>query len=148
MTYVATISVDGLRAESDLLNAFANGLKFPPDSGKNLDAFWDRLTDLSWIQERDIEVKVAGLDAVLGSANPTWVITFLTMLSEVCRYWDGVNGDMDPLTNAVKHRVTFIIEFQNGGKNQIGGDIWPSFGDGWTGPNVWADTKEPFAEQA
>lgn len=52
------------RTRAELLAAIAAALDFPPHFGRNLDALYDMLRDLSWLPAGDHELVVVAPDGV------------------------------------------------------------------------------------
>lgn len=53
---VATCTVEATSDKTSLIAAIAEALDFPDWTGRNLDALYDALTDLSWVDEQSIAV--------------------------------------------------------------------------------------------
>lgn len=73
-----------LRSKEDLLQALAQKARFPSYFGKNWDALYDCLNDLSWIQESKVVlVQASGLDHL----SDHDIRTYLSILIETARRW-------------------------------------------------------------
>jgi len=127
--------------EVKILEEIASQLYFPDYFGKNLDALWDMMTDLSWIKEVDVTIDITGLSSCISKYDLDWTISFLSIMAEACRYWDGVSGSIDPINIETKHRLKINLISENGNTTSLGGNIWSSFGDGWVGPDIWKNRQ-------
>lgn len=80
--------VDGRRCatKAGLLGEFARGLGFPPDAGRNWDAFEECLADLEWLPGKGYLVVVSHADALLHGLDEDYA-TFVEVVEGVGREW-------------------------------------------------------------
>lgn len=82
--YVHTVSGPGLRDKLAVLDAIAGALQFPEWFGRNLDALYDCLTDLSWLPTGE-HVLIWVSSSSLGSADPKGYLAIRSVLSDAQR---------------------------------------------------------------
>lgn len=82
--YVHTLSGPGLRDKLAVLDAIAGALQFPEWFGRNLDALYDCLTDLSWLPTGE-HVLIWVSSSSLGSADPKGYLAIRSVLSDAQR---------------------------------------------------------------
>lgn len=63
--FVATLNGTYCRNENDLHDSLATCLNFPDYYGRNLDALFDNLLDLSWIPEECIILRIRHLNQIM-----------------------------------------------------------------------------------
>ena len=85
----AVRQVDGrrCRTKAALLDEFARALEFPPQFGRNWDAFEDCLNDLSWLEADGYVIVVTSAHAVLAREEPEEYETFVSILDAAGREW-------------------------------------------------------------
>lgn len=71
--------------ESALLEAVGKSLNFPDYYGKNWDAFWDCVCDLSWINQRTVVLVHEDIPAV---PHPV-LLKYLSILADAIKDWGG-----------------------------------------------------------
>ena len=74
----------GLLTKPDLLDALAVGLSFPDYFGRNWDALWDCVCDLSWLST--VQVVVIHEDLPL-EHDPAQQLTYLSIMNDASAYW-------------------------------------------------------------
>lgn len=82
--YVHTVRGPGLRDKLAVLDAIAGALQFPEWFGRNLDALYDCLTDLSWLPTGE-HVLIWVSSSSLGSADPKGYLAIRSVLSDAQR---------------------------------------------------------------
>ncbi|MQA61328.1 MAG: barnase inhibitor [Actinophytocola sp.] len=82
--YVHTLQGGELRDKHAVLDAFAAMLEFPETFGRNLDALYDCLTDLSWLPSGEHVVIWVGSGG-LATENPKAYIAIRSVLSDAQR---------------------------------------------------------------
>lgn len=132
------ISLENENTEKEVLGVFAKELDFPDYFGHNIPAFWEVMTDLGWIAEGELDIDIYGLPSLVEHVGPNYVILLTSLLGEICRYWDQLSIEKDPIYKK-EHKITFRIFFNAGGSTKIGGNIWGDLGAGWSGPEIWKD---------
>lgn len=80
------IDCSSINSEEDLFDRFAETLNFPDYFGKNWNALWDMLTDLSWLPEKN---RVIILDNIshIGRQEPYMVNLMFEYLRDAAVYW-------------------------------------------------------------
>ncbi|MBK9960590.1 MAG: barstar family protein [Saprospiraceae bacterium] len=81
--------IDGNNCDTykSLYDEFAKVLQFPDYFGNNMDALYDCLLDLSWIEEREILLVIHRFDEILKSElaiHPDAKTELLLLLDKVC----------------------------------------------------------------
>jgi RNAse (barnase) inhibitor barstar len=82
--YVHTVNGPGLRDRLSVLDAIADALQFPEYFGRNLDALYDCLTDLSWLPTGE-HVLIWVASGVLNTADPKGYLAIRSVLSDAQR---------------------------------------------------------------
>jgi len=75
-----------LRTRDDLYDAFAEAFAFPSYFGRNLDALYDCLRDLEWLDDRNIRLIIREADRLLEGA-PSDRVRILRLLADIGDYW-------------------------------------------------------------
>lgn len=89
---VASLSVGAVRitiprsinSPSDLFGSFSDGLSFPEGFGKNWDALFDCLRDLSWIRERRVVIAHESIPTALSADE---LRAYLGLLGDAVVSW-------------------------------------------------------------
>ncbi|WP_020660948.1 barstar family protein [Amycolatopsis benzoatilytica] len=86
--------VDGARTadKESALDGIAAALSFPSHFGRNLDALYDMLTDLSWLPRGEHVLIWVGSDA-LKAAEPKAYLAVRSVLSDAQRAMGGASAD-------------------------------------------------------
>lgn len=82
--YVHVVRGPGLRDKLAVLDAIADALQFPATFGRNLDALYDCLTDLSWLPSGE-HVLIWVASSSLSSADPRGYLAIRSVLSDAQR---------------------------------------------------------------
>ncbi|MFO7191022.1 MAG: barstar family protein [Thermocrispum agreste] len=82
--YVHTVSGAGLRDKLAVLDAIADAMEFPESFGRNLDALYDYLTDLSWLPAGE-HVLIWVNSSTLGDNDPRAYLAIRSVLSDAQR---------------------------------------------------------------
>jgi RNAse (barnase) inhibitor barstar len=75
--------------KSELLQELSHQLRFPDYFGKNWDALYDCMTDLSWISERQIIVVLSNFSCLKEDEKKT----FWNIVNDVVKYWNNNNDN-------------------------------------------------------
>lgn len=79
------------------LNSFYKELhtlfRFPSGFGKNLDALYDTLCDLEWINEANICLHIINYTDLLSSEDIELKLEFLNLLNDVAINWSELNDE-------------------------------------------------------
>ncbi|MCG8574314.1 MAG: barstar family protein [Flavobacteriales bacterium] len=74
-----------LASKSYFINEMKENLQFPANSGANLDAVWDCMTDLSWLNAQEIRLVINGWKGT----NKKGGFDYQAFLGEVETYWNN-----------------------------------------------------------
>ncbi len=76
----------GIRTKDELLSSLRVALRLPDYFGRNWDALWDCICDLSWIPDSQVVVlhRDLPLDSEIGQLQ-----TYLSILHDAARYWEA-----------------------------------------------------------
>lgn len=106
------IEVDGncCPTESDFHKEIKEKLKFPEYYGNNLDALFDCLIDLEWLQQHNIILHFVHLQNILNQepAKDYFLSTFLLVISDICSSVEEIK-DLD----YSEKKLYFIINESN-----------------------------------
>jgi RNAse (barnase) inhibitor barstar len=99
-----------LSAETDgrdaLFDAYARALSFPDWFGRNWDALWDLLADLSWLDGRSVAIVHEGLPRL----EPDALAVYVALLADAQVAWSEVPGSFRVLfAEADRDRVTALL---------------------------------------
>lgn len=82
--YVHTVRGPGMRDRLAVLDAIAAAMRFPDYFGRNLDALYDCLTDLSWLPTGE-HVLIWVASGALSEADPKGYLAIRSVLSDAQR---------------------------------------------------------------
>jgi len=91
---IVVIDICDMRDRRDLFKAFSEQLKFPDYFGNNWDAFYDCLTDLSWLSRNTTLIVIESYGSLHARDFGT---EFLDILNDAHRYWRGKGIDFRTL---------------------------------------------------
>lgn len=102
--YVHTMRGDGLPDKLAVLDAIAATLRFPETFGRNLDALYDLLTDLSWLPSGEHVLIWVGSGG-LAATDPKSYLAIRSVLSDAQRALGpaGERADGRQLTVVLAH---------------------------------------------
>ncbi|MEO6190063.1 MAG: barstar family protein [Saprospiraceae bacterium] len=82
------VEIDGkcCTTEADFHSEVSSKLKFPEYYGNNLDALFDCLIDLEWIEERNVILQFVNFEYILSEekSKDYFLSTLLLVLSDIC----------------------------------------------------------------
>ncbi|MBP8726448.1 MAG: barstar family protein [Saprospiraceae bacterium] len=81
--FLANIDGNSCKSIADLYTSLSSKLCFPDYFGNNLDALYDILLDLSWIEQNKVILFIDHFETLL-SANPEYLPGFLCVLRDAC----------------------------------------------------------------
>jgi RNAse (barnase) inhibitor barstar len=85
---VARCNADATSDKSSLIEAIAQGLSFPEWTGRNLDALYDALKDLSWVDEHSVAVIVDRAAGVRNQPIDGWQ-QIREVLADAAAWWQA-----------------------------------------------------------
>lgn len=100
--YVHTVRGPGLLDRLAVLDAIAAAMQFPDTFGRNLDALYDCLTDLSWLPAGE-HVLIWVASGSLNAADPKGYLAIRSVLSDAQRAL-APSGDRHD-----HHRLTVVL---------------------------------------
>jgi hypothetical protein len=91
--FVAVIDGEAAGSRAGIFTEMARVLRFPDYFGRNWDAVYDCLTDLSWLPAGGYVVVVDGFDHLATAEPEQWAIG-LKVLREACAFWRPLSRPM------------------------------------------------------
>lgn len=85
---VHAIDASAARTKSQMLGLLGRSLAFPSWYGRNWDALEDCLTDLSWLPEPGLVLRIAGFEHY-AEADPDGFAILLDIFKTSAEYWRG-----------------------------------------------------------
>jgi RNAse (barnase) inhibitor barstar len=95
-TIVALIDGENSRNFDQLYQNFATALHFPEHFGKNLDALYDMLCDLNWLEEKGFEnvhLVIRNYDAMLSDIDKDEKLGLLSVLRDTAEEWHWLEAE-------------------------------------------------------
>ena len=89
---VVIVDSSKIKNKHDIFNLFSKKLSFPNYFGNNWDAFWDCITDLMWLKNKDTLVKIKDYDILKQKEEGKILIKILT---DAKTFWKKHNVDFD-----------------------------------------------------
>lgn len=86
--HFVAIDASAVRTKSQFLGLLSRSLAFPSWFGRNWDALEDCLTDLSWIEQPGLVVRIEGF-AAYAKADPDGFVILLDIFKTSAEYWRG-----------------------------------------------------------
>jgi len=85
---IVGIDASAVRTKSQMLGLLGRSLAFPSWYGRNWDALEDCLTDLDWLPQPGLVVRIEGFDAY-AEADPDGFGILLDIFKTSAEYWRG-----------------------------------------------------------
>jgi len=85
-----TIDGENVRNKIEMFEVFSKKLKFPNYFGKNFDALYDMLTDLSWLKKNELSINVQNFNNL--SNNDLKLLK--STISNANNYWSKNNSNI------------------------------------------------------
>ena len=86
--FVASIPGTRCRTKRGLFGAFAEALRFPDYFGRNWDAFWECINDLSWLKASGYLLIVSDAEMLLAKNDEDYKI-FIGIMTDAGKAWAG-----------------------------------------------------------
>lgn len=84
--FVASIPGTHCRTKRGLFGAFAEALRFPDYFGRNWDAFWECINDLSWLKATGYLLIVSDAEMLLARNDGDYK-TFISIMTDAGKAW-------------------------------------------------------------
>lgn len=95
-SFVGSVNGINCTTRNKALEEIGRAFNFPNYYGKNLDALYDCLTDLSWLEYNKVYFVINNKEEFLKSESPETKAVFLDLLKDVKEDW--VNNDEKEFT--------------------------------------------------
>ena len=81
---VVSINGEAIKDKQDLFDIFSKKLNFPSYFGNNWDAFWDCITDLEWLGDVQVIIKIRKIECIKDKITRK---NLVELLADASRYW-------------------------------------------------------------